>query len=106
RSARNQRIARAGLHQRLEHALVRQAHVEDFAQRLEGRDPPAELCAGVEDRPDGAFTQALDGREAETNAASLLDREVQLTLVEIWRQHGNPALAAFPEVHRELVGVL
>src|SRR5262245_59437821 len=61
--ARDQRIARARLHERLEHTFVGQAHVEYFAERVERGDPPAKLFAGCEDRLNRPFAEPLDRRE-------------------------------------------
>ena len=89
-----QRIARARLHQRLEHALVGEAQVEDLAQRVQRRNPPAELRARRDDRVDRALAEPLDRRQPEPDALARLHREVQLALVDVGRQHRDAALAA------------
>src|SRR6185503_7121700 len=102
----SQRIARAGLYQRLEHALVGKPEVENLAQRVQRSNPPAQLLARRDDRGDGALTEALDCRQPESHALAVLDREIQLALVDVGRQHRDAALARLGQVDRQLVGVL
>jgi hypothetical protein len=73
---------------------------------MQRRDAAAELRSGVDDGADGPFAQPLDRRQPETDALASLDREIQLALVDVGRQHGDATVAAFAQVHRELVGVL
>ena len=102
--AAGQRVERAGFGQALEHALVEQAEIEILAERLQRRDRALRAADGQQ-RLDRALADVLDGRQAETDARRG-HREAQLALVDVGRQDGNAAVAAFTEIQRELVGVL
>ena len=103
----DQRIAGAGLHQRFEHALVGEAQVELFAQRMQRRNPcrPA-ACALRGSTLIAPSPSPLIAVSPKRTPFPLLHREVQLALVDVGRQHRDAAIAALGEVHRELVGVL
>src|SRR5207237_1053651 len=58
-SIHQQRIARTRLDKRLEHPLVRQAQIEDLAQRVQRRDASAQLRAREEDRIDRSLAESL-----------------------------------------------
>ena len=70
------------------------------------RADPALLRAHGEQRLDRPFSDVLDRGQAEADALLALDGEVQLAFVDVRRQHGDAAVAALTQVHRELVGVL
>src|SRR5687768_6789419 len=70
------------------------------------RADAALLAAHRQERLDRTVPDVLDGREPEPDAAPRFDRERQLTLVDVRREDRYPALAALPEVERQLVGVL
>ena len=90
-ASRHEAVARAGLDQRFEHLLVDDAKVELFAELME-RGHRAGALAHLDDGADRALAEALDRREAETHTFRH-DREVQLALVDVRRQHGDAALA-------------
>ena len=92
--AGRERIERAGLDQALEHALVEQPQVEILAERVQRRDASL-LRAHLEQRLDRALADVLDRGQAEAHAF-VFDREAQLALVDVRRQHRNAALAASP----------
>src|SRR6185436_16151496 len=97
------RIERAALDEALEDALVHQPQVEIFAQRMD-RAEPSLLGPYLQQRLNRAFTDILDRGQPEPDAAVRLDGERQLTLVDVWRQDRDAAVAALAEVERELVG--
>src|SRR5262245_20268663 len=66
----------------------------------------AQPSTRVEDRVDGALTEAFDGCQAKANTLPWFNREVQLALVDVGRQHRDAAIAALGQIHREFVGVL
>src|SRR6185436_2113015 len=101
-----QRVTRAGLHERLEDALVGDAEIEDLAQCVERGDTPFELHARVDEGVNGRLAEALERREPEPDAFAFLNGEMQLAFVDIRRQHGDATIAALGQIHRELVGVL
>ena len=73
---------------------------------MQRRDASAQLRAREEDRIDRSLAESLDRREAEADTLAPLDREIQLALIDVRRQHRDAALARLGEIHRELLGVL
>src|SRR6476659_2964100 len=67
---------------------------------------PAKLCPRRENGIDCTLAETFDRRQAKPYAPASLDGEVELTLVDIRRQHRDAAFACFGEIHRQLVGVL
>src|SRR5438128_1238356 len=69
-------------------------------------DAAAQLRPRRDDRVDGTLTKALDRGETKPHAFAELDREIELTLVDVGREQRNPSIARFAKIEREFVSVL
>ena len=98
-------LARAGqrtaLDESLQHALVRHDRI-DALGKVPDRLERAALGAGRDQRPCRTLPHALHGVEAEADLA-LDDREVDLRLVHVGRQHLDAELVARVDVDRHAV---
>src|SRR5438132_1662838 len=90
---RSELVARSRLDERLNHALVRALQVKAIAEVVQ-RPERIPRSASLDDRLGGAFADVLDGTEAEADALRR-EREVELRLVHVRRQHREAHPAAF-----------
>ena len=92
---------RTALHERFEHALVRDHRVDALGE-VPDRLERAALVARGDQRLRSALADALDGVQPEPDLA-VDDREVDLRLVHVRRQHLDAELVARVDVDRHAV---
>src|SRR5437016_13066471 len=99
-----ERVAGAGVDERLEDALVAEAQVDPIAQVDERAVRPPRGPPG-ENRLDRARADVLDRAEAEAEPAVADHRELEPGLVDVRRQHLEAELARLVDVAYDVVGI-
>src|SRR5256885_12998396 len=99
-----ERVAGAGVDERLEDALVAEAQVDPVAQVDERAVRPPRGPPG-ENRLDRARADVLDRAEAEAEPAVADHRELEPGLVDVRRQHLEAEPARLLDLAHDVVGI-
>ena len=100
----SERVARARVDQRLDHALVAEPQVDTLAQLHQGAVGPVRVPAR-EDRFDRPLTHVLDRAQAEADALVAHHRELEARLVHVGGEDEEAQLARLVDVTHHVVGI-
>ena len=103
RSARSERIHRAGFDQAFEDALVEQPRVDVVAELIDRREA-AEFRARVENSLDRVFAHVLDGAQPEADGFAD-GSEIEIARIDVRRKDGDAHAARFVDVFHHFFGV-